>query len=63
MHWRVREMRLQVLQDQVFPQYAEIVLPQRIPAARKAHEARVEGIHLGLFHQFALAAAVEGPDQ
>ena len=62
-HRRVREVGLQVLQDQVLPERAEVVLPQRIPAARKAHEARVEGIDLGLLDELVLAAAVEGPHQ
>jgi hypothetical protein len=55
-------VRQQVLQHEMFPQHAQIVLPQGIPAPREADHTRVEAVHLRLLGQLVLAAAVEGPD-
>lgn len=53
------KMRLQVLQNEVFPKQAAVVGPERIPAARPADEAGVEAVETRHPGDFLLAAAVE----
>lgn len=59
---QVGEVRLQMLQYQVFPKHAEIVLAERIPAAHMADEAGVEAMDLRHPDEFVAAAAVERAD-
>ncbi len=47
----------------MLPERAEVFRTQRIPTAREAHEARVEGVNLRLLDDFVLTAAVKRADQ
>ena len=59
---RVGQMGLEILQHEVFPQGAQVVVTKGVPAAGEADKASVEAIDLGHLGQFVLAPAVERAD-
>lgn len=62
-HRRIWKMGLQMFEHKMLPKGPEVLGPQRVPASREADEPGVKCIHLRLFHQLMLAAAVVSPDQ
>ena len=56
-------MSLDLFQNQMFPERAAVIRPQRIPTPGKTHKAGVKGINLGLPNNIVVATAVERTDQ